>query len=609
MNKADHGILENLLNSYSVNGIISVFEEIDQKITSLQKCAHDDFYNLNDFFKKYFTDSKKLTKNALDFFESFYNNQAVVNINDIQEIADKNKHTFNRLIEIVDHSVDDLGRISQDIDNLFLPVNNFRQDLMTLKLLATNLKIDNVADLNKNRPDEQSKITDLISTLEHVSSIFPDIGSKIKEIKEITEHSITDLKKNVQVKLHTFIKKTDEFNLIVNKILVKLKDAKNKTPKLTAKTKEISGYIEQIITNLQYQDIIKQRIEHIQQTHQEIISKLVTLENDNKKVNIHDQAKIFLQIRDIAGLQAAQLIHVNKVYQKALEVITQMFNELGRNIATIANVCSDFFIASADFKEKNLNQTIDNLHIFGDSFSQINNISGHVNNVHAKIHRNFQYLEKFHIETQKIIRKINDTFQPVINIQNENTGVNPSTLSKIQNLKLELSELSGKIKLIISNSTKLTSKWANNRDIEKIRTSIDDISKIQQHKINNVIDFFDPFLKTSIKEVLKNVSDSKELIKEIKKSSGTIKYYDYFEGVINVIIDDLNTINFKLENDLNESGLDKSDNLEHIKKRYTMESEHEIHRQISEMKQMNEEIFSDEADKETEDDDDNLELF
>ena len=111
-------------------------------------------------------------------------------------------------------------------------------------------------------------------------------------------------------------------------------------PKLTESTLNTSNSIDKIITNLQYQDIIQQKIAHIQQTHRILsIKSMISAMREMKKQIIKNVLVGSVQIRDIAGLQAAQLIHANKEYQKAIEFISDRFLEVGNEMTGISNLC------------------------------------------------------------------------------------------------------------------------------------------------------------------------------------------------------------------------------------------------------------------------------
>jgi hypothetical protein len=99
---------------------------------------------------------------------------------------------------------------------------------------------------------------------------------------------------------------------------------------------------------------------------------------------------------------------------------------------------------------------------------------------------------------------------------------------------------------------------------------------------------------------------SKKISSDIKTSIEQIKYYDFFDKVIEEIISKLNEIYLTLQNS-NAGGDDKKMNhLDYLKSNYTMESEHIIHDSLTKDSELD--IFSLDSTS-TDEEDDNLELF
>jgi hypothetical protein len=119
-------------------------------------------------------------------------------------------------------------------------------------------------------------------------------------------------------------------------------------------------------------------------------------------------------------------------------------------------------------------------------------------------------------------------------------------------------------------------------------------------------------LYQSNENVYKIIADnqvlSKKISLDIKTSIEQIKYYDYFDKVIEEIISKLNEINFKLTHtNIDDTSTEESrlKHLEYLKSRYTMESEHIIHDHLSKNDLDIYRLSSTSVDE----DDDNLELF
>lgn len=98
--------------------------------------------------------------------------------------------------------------------------------------------------------------------------------------------------------------------------------------------------ISNIVTKLQYHDIIRQQLEHIQQTNNTIVDQLLTGSEvstvsmsgfDNKYLSI---------IPDIARLHVAQLTHTNLKYQNTFADIKATLQSIGKHSEAVADICT-----------------------------------------------------------------------------------------------------------------------------------------------------------------------------------------------------------------------------------------------------------------------------
>src|ERR1035437_9651980 len=121
-----------LINAYSIQEIMLIFAEIDEKILSLHSCSSEDFLTLNAYFKKYYADSKTISNNAAELFS------LITNI-DKQELFLKNLNTFHDTLnvllgsyeKVINQIVHSTQMMIQEMDQMFITANNLKQDLMT----------------------------------------------------------------------------------------------------------------------------------------------------------------------------------------------------------------------------------------------------------------------------------------------------------------------------------------------------------------------------------------------------------------------------------------------------------------------------------------------
>ncbi len=597
-----------LLNAYSIQEITSIFDEIDEKIHSLHSCSSEDFLTLNAYFKKYFADSKKISDNATNLFNLITKEEnRKVFIQQLKVFQTNLQNLLAAYEKFIGQIISSIDQMIQEMDLMFVTANNLKQDLMTLKLLVTNLRLDiTIAASPTNRIGR--KTNDFNELIIQTRSFFIEFYKNSNQFKE----SLKFLNDQLQQQRNRNIQHINE---ILNEVMnasnlldQKYNEARQLVPKLSENTQNTSDSIAKIITNLQYQDIIRQKIDHIQNTHKDILKQLSQIkESDDEEVNLKNRVKCFIQIRDIAGLQAAQLIHANKEYQKAIENISGKFIEVGNDMTEIANLCSQLIGNNAsslshfdEIREK-LEKTEFFTELFQKSLLFVKEKTDGLRKQLREILNNYDELSDFFRTIEKSIIKSLDrqTSAEIEEFENTTNQIR-TTLSELQSINNQYQSQFGKIKELCLCTMKEDNKT--------------NLLEIVENKLRFFVVQCDQLIDSlyeNNENVYKIISDnqilSKKISLDIKTSIEQIKYYDYFDKVIEEIISKLNEINFKLTHTNIDDSSDESrlKHLEYLKSRYTMESEHIIHDHLSKHDIDLYRLSSTSADEE----DDNLELF
>lgn len=97
--------------------------------------------------------------------------------------------------------------------------------------------------------------------------------------------------------------------------------------------------ISSIVTKLQFHDIIRQQLEHIEQTNNTIVIELQgSADTTNPQQGPHNH---YLSIiPEIARLHVAQLTHTNLEYQSTFAVIKATLQSIGGHSKAIADICT-----------------------------------------------------------------------------------------------------------------------------------------------------------------------------------------------------------------------------------------------------------------------------
>ncbi len=606
---SDKSQISVLLNAYSIQEINAIFGEIDEKIRSLHSCSSEDFLTLNAYFKKYFSDSKKISNNAselfnlvtkeenrIGFFQHLKNFQA--NLHDLY-------NSYEKFITDIIHSTENM---IQEMDMMFVTANNLKQDLMTLKLLVTNLRLDVTiaASPTSKIGRKTNDFNELIMQTKSFFIEFYKYSTQLKEsMKSVNNQLIQQKSRNLQ-----------HINDILNEVIdasdlldSKYNEAIQLIPKLSENTKNTSDSIAKIITNLQYQDIIRQKIDHIQNTHKDILEQLGQIkESDNEEVNIKNRIKCFIQIRDIAGLQAAQLIHANKEYQKAIENISGKFIEVGSDMNEIADLCNQLIgnntSSASHFDE--IREKLEKADFFTEGFQKsLTFIKEKTGTLHGQLQivlDNYDELSDFF---RTIFRSINKS------LDNQTSAEIEEFESTTSQIRASLAEIQSINNLYQAQFEKIKEFFTNSLHHNSVSNPVEIVEnklKLFISQCSQLIDSLYESNENVYKIIADNQTLSKKISQDIKTSIEQIKYYDYFDKVIEEIIAKLNEINFKLtHSNIDDSSTEESrlKHLEYLKSRYTMESEHIIHDHLSKNDLDIYRLSSTSVDE----DDDNLELF
>jgi hypothetical protein len=484
-----------------------------------------------------------------------------------------------------------LNKLFNNLNSALVLIQNEIQNLTTLKLLLTNQKIDSFIAGNKSLNIESAKYLDAI---EHHKCALQQTETSIKNLIKLNlgiQDKLGNYHKKTIANLGIQLKNIDAGLNILSGII---DDSKDKLPDLNKAIENNSDSIAKIITNLQYHDIIRQKIEHIQHTQNDLIKGLVDLESKNG-LNKERLFQLYIQIKDIAGLQAAQLLYANKEYQVAIEEISNKFSILGEENTRILFMCR--LIAGTTEREgaTYLHELKKKLGTFMEYSPEDDP---------EKINLD-ETLKEFYSKTIDISVKLNKTAEQVssfINlfITSSNNHKETNTASKIVKLCKETDGVNNRLK------EKLVEFNKDSPKISSFKFENTDRWTILGNEIKNIIREVEEKNLNVVELIEKNEKFADEIKLEIKNALEKIKYYDFFQKTAEQIIDELNNINIKMQD--NFSGHKKEENLERLKKKYTMASEHEIHEKI--VAEKNHGTIEDGPDEDiSARDDDNLELF
>jgi len=566
-----------LLETYSAKEIADIFTRIDKKLLSLHECSSDDFLQLNNDFKFLYKQSKVISENVNEIFDVFNTQktqQLYIEIHTFYDSLKNQLAVFDHKIVII---IDFLKNLTNKLRFAFFPLKNYGQNLMSFKYLIANLNISySLPDKGNHVLEITKRIEESINELKKVLEKTPKILNHLRKVAKISIENISEVKEIRELNVDSILNEIKNHIEIIDS---KHKENTNCIPVIRGKNEKSAENISDIIKKLQYQDIIRQKMEHIQKTHKGLINELYEFDEDpDNEKHLNDKAKFFLRIRDVAGLQAAQLIQANKEYQSAIDIIINNFMQIGDNMKDISEMCGKI----ANKSDEN------DIMIFTEIKNQILSSEEKFNQKliqNKKINKDLSIIEHQISQSEKlfsIIQELNTYFTT-----NADSYFNELKKIKLNNDESEeaINQATALFNDIKQNSVKMAEFIDEltpiKKRIQNFNNTDNDIELTSEFEnIKNIVNQIQTIRVVIDQKLKENNTIGNDVLTSIKKSISGIKYYDYFEKIIEEIISELNTVNYNLKID-SEEILSKEENLKEIKSYYTMKTEHEIHDQIA----------------------------
>ncbi len=563
--------------------VLEAFFSIDQKIEELHKCSSDDFLSLNRTLKNNYKKANYITTNVCDAFDRLGPDK---NLQYLRRLKD----CFNTLeqeavalqMEINNHLLT-LEKIQANFSLIFVPIKNFGQNLSSLRLLLSNIKLtNNLYDrsLRNFSADESFRIDGVISKVKDSCPVFEEniycIQNHLKglhnDLQVMGIELISDILKKIE-SIRADIEIIEKHSYEV----LREKDIADNT------ARNFNSNMGSIITNLQYHDIIRQKMLHIQQTHRLIIDELNQKTETGSASFQESSNPFYLQIPQIVEIQSAQLLHTNKEYQKAIDQISQKMTNISQDIASIARVFRAMIVLQhngrsvvrediSDAFGSLLKEKRECMEKYKTFFEDVNLVQKIITNLFEKF-RDLEMME--HSIEQKIIDKI--SFGNLLACEEVETATQAQQIMKLYAdnhfEKNKLRTLFTNTNNLLKDMVKSNQSYAyDRRGMEKINKALDEA----EESFVSIMESF-LFIDSIQQEVLEKSTEISHDCNEVIES---VQYYSFFDKTVDNLILKFEKINTLLKKTghqyFNES--EQKAGLDRIEKYYTMKSERIIHK-------------------------------
>lgn len=568
--------VEQLDMSYSVEEIVSLFEDVDQKIQDLHQCSADDFLGLNAKFKNFYKESKSVSSDATTLLALFSHEQneqlkeeLTAGRTELQLSLDSMKEQQYETLRLVHDLGDAMSAYLFPLRHINNEFGILNMELIALEVSFRTALLQNNFDtvgFQQMIRDWEEFVYDITETKKLSQSFLEECEYSLHHIELIGGRGLRSLV--------TLTELTEQGLILFD---AKQKESNQNLPAIRAKSDSVAKSIADVITSLQYQDIIRQKMEHIQQAHVKLLDDLQQIDLD-KSPNAWTQ--VLVQVRDISALQAAQLLATNKEYQAAIEAIALHFRTIAKEMTSVASICRSTMNDNDDREQRS---TITDL---VDRFKRADALLARVLEVFPECSREVLLIRDGASMLQKRIGGHVETFFRLSTQVEVMLSPYRKTLGRhFEHYMLQVDEMLSTMRrnmesVSVQNAILIKSIEGLGRYAKKLAESelLWDYVQLNVKRSHSLSERLLNTEQESNALLRKIETTCRSISDETQAALAAVRYYDFFENVIAEIVRGLSSMSSRIcaEVDVAEHG-----DMSAVRNLYTMESERKIHDQFT----------------------------
>lgn len=421
-----------------------------------------------------------------------------------------------------------------------------------------------------------------------IDNLTADIHDKSNLIKNNTKLLTTNLKQTIDFILLNDEKRRNESIIVTDEIVRNIDSISNKYEQagkdlliVTEISGKISSSISEIVASLQFHDITRQQIEHIINALNEVIAVIRKISETGKTTQPNNFENEINYLYQILILQSAQIGNSREELIRAIDNVLANLTDVRANSSySYSQLESLVSSSNKNDKQKQLEQLSDSLYKLPDAMLKIEELT---NELKRAIESAGSFLKNLLLLSHQINEISTEIELIAVNasIKSARAGSEGAVLGV---LAQSIQMLSVEAKFLIKHIISLLNQVKDNSiDVSSTEKSADNIyqSKTEEITISikNKVSFFRE-LNTQTQEEIKFAKNSvEELDNRIDNIQNKINLSQSVTYITDEVLSTLNSITSDLVKEFNLKGIFKND-LDTLKKHYSMDKEREIHNRI-----------------------------
>lgn len=482
---------------------------------------------------------------------------------------------INRLEDRAGRGTDVLENILLEINNLNDPLASFGKIIKTLKMVCVLMKIEN-ARIDCNNAGFEA-------VAEDVSKLGFEIRQKIEHMAGRSGLLTCEIDENLSRARKTQVTQQCRAQFILDRIVVSIKALTEKHKesslslnKIANQYEKISGNIGAIVASMQFHDITRQRIDHVRAAVRDITDNYVSASGKGESACSADEAA------NICRLQTAHLDHtceeltdaVGRITDSLVDIsplVRQMVQETGSVIGN-TGLSEDSFLTDLRDDIALLKAAVSDYNYLHDEMSgTMKAVAGTADEMQAfvdEIERIGMTMKIVAINARINAYRIGNRGQSLISLSQHVGELSVETTCKIK-------DISDRLRLIITSTRSLfphihEKNEEESYQKENLPAELDELA--EEFRLMN----------EKIVNQLKQIDQAGAALSEgIQSAAFSFCAHRELISRINTTISALRAAENSLQGQVQSNEADRvPDDINRLKRRYTMDREREIHAKI-----------------------------
>ena len=582
----------------TVPEIVELFENVDLKIQALHQCSAEDFLGLNAKFKGFYKESKNVSKDASALLELFSRTKNDQLKNDLELCRTELEQSLVALKGQQSETLRIVRKLNDALEEYLFPLRHINNEfsILNMELIAVDAVYRSVSKENAAYSlrfnalirEWENFVIEIVETKKLSQVFLQELSYSLNHIELIGGRGIRSL-----VSLLDFVEQGKHL------FEVKQRESDENLPELRAKSDTCAKSIADVITSLQYQDIIRQKMEHIQQAH---IKLLENLRKTDVLATEDAWTSVLVQVRDISALQAAQLLATNKEYQAAIEAIAFHFRSIAKEMSAVASICRNTMSEDEHIRRTAISDLADRfkrtdsllarvLDVFPECTREVLFIRDGANTLQKRIDEHLQTFTTLSGRVEELLAPFRDVkeahFEHYLSQINE--------MLDTMHHNMETVRVHNQVIVNAVEGLGLYAQKLGESDLlwNYVQVNVRRAHALSEHLLST---------EKESNSLLRNIEKtSRSICEETQSALAAVRYYDFFENVIAEIVKGLSSMSSRICANVD---LSVHSDMTEVRDLYTMESERKVHDQFT-----GNTSAAPEEEQAVEEDDDDLELF